>query len=207
MNDQYEELREKYLGCMQEIKYRTAVIDGFLQGEWHAGFVPSTAESVALQFRKTLELIALASLVANREEYAKQRANFASDWNAKRIVEVLERVNPRFYPEPSNSEPLGDEHLADYNLQPVTDYLTRDDFILLFDQCSDLLHAANPYAEDQPQEGQHEEFLGEAPNWRRRVISLLNHHQIHPLDTDTMFIVQMGGPDELPSLTWLSALD
>ena len=42
--------------------------------------------------------IALASLVANREEYAKQRANFSTDWNAKRIVDTLERINPKFYP-------------------------------------------------------------------------------------------------------------
>ena len=29
----------------------------------------------------------------------------------------------------------------------------------------------------------------------------LNHHHIHPLDTDRMFVVQMGRPDQNVSLT------
>ena len=76
-DDYAGELREKYLGCMREIKHRTDVIQRFLSQEIHARYLASTAECIALQFRKTLELIALASLVANREEYAKQRANFS----------------------------------------------------------------------------------------------------------------------------------
>ena len=203
-SDRYEkELREKYLGCMREIKHRTAVIQGFLLRKWHAGYLASTAESIALQFRKTLELIALASLVANREEYAKQRANFSRDWNAKKIVEVLESVNPRFYPEPTKPVPLGDEHVADYDLQPVSGYLTRDDYILLFDQCCDLLHAANPYSADQPP---YQQFLNDAPEWLRKMMTLLNHHHIHPLDTDMMFIVQMGRSDQEVSLATFLAL-
>ena len=99
--DKYtNELSEKYLGCMREIKYRTDVIQRFLRQEWSAGYLASTAECIALQFRKTLELIALASLVANREEYAKQRANFSTDWNAKMIINTLDNVNPRFTPCP-----------------------------------------------------------------------------------------------------------
>ena len=83
-DDKYAgELREKYLGCMREIKRRTDVIQRFLGQELHARYLASTAECIALQFRKTLELIALASLVANRKEYAKQRANFSTDWNAR----------------------------------------------------------------------------------------------------------------------------
>ena len=197
--DKYaDELSEKYLGCMREIKHRTDVIQRFLRQEWHAGYLASTAECIALQFRKTLELIALASLVAHREEYAKQRANFSTDWNAKRIVDTLERVNPKFYPEPTKPVRLAAEDFADYALQPVSEYLTRDDYILLFDKCSDLLHAANPYSESQPPYGQ---FMNEAPEWLRKTVALLNHHHIYPLDTDMMFVVQMGRADQNVSLT------
>ena len=197
--DKYaDELSEKYLSCMREIKHRTDVIQGFLRQEWHAGYLASTAECIALQFRKTLELIALASLVANREEYGKQRANFSTDWNAKRIVNTLERVNPRFYPVPTKPVRLTAEDFADYDLKPVSGYLTQDDYILLFDKCSDLLHAANPYSESQPPYGQ---FMNEAPEWLQKTMALLNHHHIYPLDTDMMFVVQMGGADQNVSLT------
>ncbi len=199
MNNKYEdELREKYLGCMREIKHRTAVIKGFLMGKWHAGYVASTAECVALQFRKTLELIALASLVANREEYAKQNANFSKAWNAKMIVKELKKVNSRFYPEPTEPKRLNPEDAANYDLQPVADYLTLDNYITLFDICNDMLHAANPYSTNQPP---YEQFINQAPNWLRKTMALLNHHHIHPLDTNLMFIVQMRHSEQPVSLT------
>ena len=193
-----DELTDKYLGCMREIKRRIDVIQRFLGQELHAGYLASTAECVALQFRKTLELIALASLVANREEYAKQRANFSTDWNAKRIVDTLNCINPRFYPVPTKSVRLGAEDLVDYDFQPVSEHLTRDDYILLFDKCSELLHAANPYSDSEPPCGQ---FMNEAPEWLRKTMALLNHHEIYPLDTDLMFVVQMGRADQNVSLT------
>ena len=150
------------------------------------------------QFRKTLELIALASLVANREEYAKQRANFSTDWNAKKILTTLENVNPRYYPVPTKPVRLTAQDFADYDLQPISEYLTRDNYILLFDKCSYLLHAANPYSESQPP---YMEFMSEAPEWLRKTSALLNHHHIFPLDTDMMFVVQMGRAGQDVSLT------
>lgn len=198
-DDKYTaELKEKYLGCMREIKRRIDVIQRFLRQEVHAGYLASTAECIALQFRKTLELIVLASLVANREEYAKQRANFSTDWNAKRIVDTLDRVNPKFYPVPSKPVRSSVQDLVDYDFQPVSEHLTRDDYIQLFDKCCALLHAANPYSNSQPPYGQ---FMNEAPEWLRKTMALLNHHEIFPLDTDLMFVVQMGRADQNVSLT------
>lgn len=198
-DDKYaDELSEKYLGCMREIKYRTDVIQRFLRLECNAGYLASTAECIALQFRKTLELIALASLVANREEYSKQRANFGSDWNAKKIVDTLETVNPKFYPVPTKPVRMTAEDMVDYDLQPVAEYLTRDDYIVLFDKCCDLLHAANPYSNSQPP---YEQFMNEAPDWLRKTMALLSHHHIYPLDSNMMFIVQMGGANQNVSLT------
>ena len=54
----------KYADCMEEIKKRTEVVNGFFTGKCHAMYVQTTAESVSLQIRKILELIALASLAA-----------------------------------------------------------------------------------------------------------------------------------------------
>lgn len=44
--------------CMEEIKRRTEVVNGFLTRKCQAMYVQTTAESVALQIKKILELIA-----------------------------------------------------------------------------------------------------------------------------------------------------
>ena len=72
-NKYADELSEKYLSCMREIKHRTDVIQRFLRQEWHAGYLASTAECIALQFRKTLELVALASLSRNEARCARPK--------------------------------------------------------------------------------------------------------------------------------------
>ena len=113
-------------------------------------------------------------------------------------MDTLDRVNPQFYPVPSKPVRLSGDDLVDYDFQPVSEYLTRDDYILLFDKCNDLLHAANPYSDNQPP---YEQFMDEAVDWLRKTMALLNHHEIFPLDTDLMFVVQMGRADQDVSLT------
>ncbi len=60
------------------------------------GFLPINVESLYLQFRKTLELIAFGSLIANREKYSEARAEYASDWNAKRVLKLVSVLTPCF---------------------------------------------------------------------------------------------------------------
>jgi hypothetical protein len=69
--------QDKYRAVLIEIKRRTAVVDSFLFGQAHALYVPTTVESVCLQIRKILELVAFSSLIANREIYSAQHKKFA----------------------------------------------------------------------------------------------------------------------------------
>ena len=177
----------KYADCMEEIKKRTAAIDKYLVGGFHAGCPQITAESVFLQIRKILELIALASLVANQREYAKQRKNFCNDWNAKRILETLEKANPNYYPTPV-------EQLIDsvtgrvLSLKAISSgYLTKEDFVVLFDRCNGMLHAENPFSRNQAPKS----LLESVPMWTNKIIRLLNHHTIQLLNDDKQLWVQM----------------
>jgi len=95
---------QKYCGLMAEIKKRTAVIDAFTDGIVHAVYKATTIESIYLQFRKVLELIALGSLVANKDVFSAVYQDFAKYWNAELLVKDIERLNPRFYPRPINPE-------------------------------------------------------------------------------------------------------
>lgn len=176
-----------YADCMEEVKRRTEVIDGFLAGQCNAMYVQTTVESVSLQIRKILELIALASLAANRSEYAKHRRHFHRDWNAKRILETLKKANPEFYPQP-NKQVVNRETGKVDSLEDIKfGFLTQNDFVTLYGVCSGILHADNPFSQKQNLEA----FLESVPTWMEKIKTLLNHHTIQLIDEDKQLWVLM----------------
>ncbi len=62
---------------MEEVKRRTLVISRLLNKELTTGYRMTDIETIYLQLRKVLELIALGSLVANVDEYSRQEKKFA----------------------------------------------------------------------------------------------------------------------------------
>jgi hypothetical protein len=106
------------------------------------------AEIVFLQFRKMLEQIAFSSLVANKAVYSAARAKFATDWRATKMLKYLEELNPQFYPEPLKIASVSHEAgRRFFKMEPLADgFLTKDNFVELYDYCSDVLHARNPYS-------------------------------------------------------------
>ena len=180
-------LLSKYTECMEEIKKRTEVVRGFLTRECNAMYVQTTAESVALQVRKVLELIALASLVANRSEYAKLRKSFRTDWNAKGIFKTLKKANPSFYPTP-NRQVVDRETGKVNSIEDIkSGFLTEDDYLSLFDSCCDILHAENPFSAKRNAM----DFLNGVPAWMEKIRRLLNHHTIQLTDDDRQLWVLM----------------
>lgn len=124
----------EYAECMEEIKKRIEVIRAFLDGRCNALYKQTTAEPICLQVRKKLELIALVSLVANKEEYGKNRANFTKDRHAKRILQSVEEINPNFYPFP-NAQFLDKVTGKVVEVKAIkTGFLTRKDFENIYDQ-------------------------------------------------------------------------
>ena len=176
-----------YADCMEEVKRRTEVVNGFLTGKCGAIYVQTTAESVSLQIRKILELIALASLAANRSAYATHRRNFHKDWNAKRILETLRKANPKFYPTPTRQVVDRESGSVDSLEEITSGFLTENDFITLFDICSGILHAENPFSRTQKPEA----FLASVPAWMEKIRILLNHHTIQLIDEHKQLWVLM----------------
>ena len=178
----------KYTGCMKEIKKRTEVVDGFLRGELHAKYLQTTVESMCLQIRKILELIALASLVANKAEYEKQKKNFHRDWKAEKILETLDKANPQFYPSPSK-QVISPETGEVVEVKPITSgYLSRTDYEALYHECSQILHASNPFSGEQ-QEIQ--AFLDKTPEWMEKIRVLLDYHHVQLIDERVQLWVLM----------------
>lgn len=179
---------QKYIWCMKEIKFRMDVIINFIDGKKSTGQLPIDMEFVALQFRKVLELIVLASISANKKSYSQSREYFYSDWYGKRILEDLGNVNPKFYPEPGKQ--ISDDRTGRViRIEEISEeYLTKELFVKLYDRSSELLHSFNPYS---PYPDSKKIMREEFPKWKDWIINLLNHHQIQLVNSDKQLWVVM----------------
>ncbi len=172
---------------MEEIKRRTNVIDFFASQQGHALYQATTIESICLQLRKILELIAMGSLVANKAEYSKAYADFSKHWNAEYLMKDIARVNPNFYPEPIIEKPSQQEGVKSDWEKREGDFLTKEDFIKVYKKCGAIMHAGNPYGSHVDYSWYEKNF----PLWRQQIINLLNAHTIRLVNDPHLYLVHM----------------
>jgi len=138
-----------YCNYMAEVRTRLGVVADVLSGRIAGGTDFLGTEIVFLQLRKTLELIAFASLAANRAAYSAVHNKFAEHWRVKAILDEIGKLNADFYPmaldAPQDIAP-GRKHFP----RPMDGFLTRDEFVLLYDAASAVLHTRNPYTAKDP---------------------------------------------------------
>lgn len=134
-------------------------------------------ESMFLQLRKVLELIAFGSLTANQAKYAAAHAQFEKHWKAAKILKDLEAVNSDFYPRPAQLTKVpATGEAANYAL--LTDgFLTKDEFVFLYDISSAVIHTRNPFLAASSIEIRYD-----IPVWVERIRQLLRIHIMHFID-------------------------
>lgn len=166
-----------YANCIEEVRQRLQLILAVVEHRFTTGTEPFDIELVFLQFRKSLELIAFASLTANKDVYSAAHANFASHWRAKGLLECIEKVNPEFYPVPLTEpiiKPNGVKHM---DLR-ADGFLTKDEFVELYDYSSEILHSRNPFsAKPNPINIRHS-----VTEWVNRFGRLLGLHIVQLVD-------------------------
>lgn len=191
MKNDYSEALGRYKKCMEEIKLRTSSITFILNKEKSTGYMYTDTEFVCMQFRKILELIALANLVSNKEEYAKKHTNFANHYHAKHILRDIELLNPNFYPIPTRQiiNPITNKVIETKNVE--SGFLTKDEFADVYDECSQLMHAENPFAPPK----NIKIICDKLDEWLAKIICLLNHHQLQLVDTKLQIWVLMNAKD------------
>ncbi len=167
---------------MDLIKKRIEVLEFFESGKGGCLYVPPTVESAYLQFRKILELIAMGSLIVNNEVYSQAHQNFEKHWNARRIVESLEQLNPDFYP-----QPLDEKYQGKDLVDKKDGFLTKDNFIELYRICGALLHTDNPYGTATD----YEYHRGRIRDWIALITGLLSNHKIKLLDDPNLYVIHM----------------
>jgi hypothetical protein len=178
----------QYANVMVEIKRRFRVIDHFMSGKNAAIYMPTTVETIGLQFRKILELIAFASLTANKKLYATAYANFSKHREASKLIGNLKRLNPDFYPVPIIVTSHPDPNIQSAFAPRTEGFLTANELIKAHGRCGKLLHAANPFSQGIDYDFYHQCFV----EWQRLIIGLLNCHQARLPNERNFWFIQMG---------------
>jgi hypothetical protein len=177
-----------YCRCMDQVSRRLRLIGALVAGRITTGDEPADAEIACLQVRKALEQVAYASLAASRDMYSQVRPQFERDWSAKRILEQIEKVHPDFYPVAVSPVRLGPNRV---HFELVADgFLTRDDFVFLYDRCSDAIHDWNPYREG-PRVVELQRPMAE---WAQRIEKLLAWHRIRLVGQADILVIQLCSP-------------
>jgi hypothetical protein len=187
---------QKYATLMQLVKLRIEVVYRLMQDEDKLPVVPRF-EFVALQFRQILELIAFGSLVANEKVYASTHADFAKEWNAKKLLAKVGKLNADFYPVPVRQVKCDIPGVAMRHEKITSGFLTKKDFVDVYQQCSEIIHTANPYGLSNTHN--FPELTKRFANWTSQIATLLNLHELRMLNEPGMVVCSMndGGSNEV----------
>lgn len=177
----------RYCALMNEVKKRTYAITHMLKGLTTTSYKATNIEFMCLQIRKVLELISMGSLILNKEEFEAIGQKYAQYWNARLILQDIERLNPDFYPKPIIEVPSTRPGVINDLQNKTTGFLTREDFVRVYEKCGKLMHANNPFGS----QADLDYYEAKIPEWEDMIIGLLNCHIIHLKGVEDFYIIHM----------------
>lgn len=186
---------ENYLNVLSEIKRRIEVVDDIISADSRLRYRATSIETACLQIRKILELVAFGSLIANVRMYSAQHRKFAEHWNAKLMLKDMARINPSFYPSPIIQRPSAISGIEMEWIERGQDYLTKDDFLIAYEKCGGILHAANPYGAATD----FDTYQNNLTQWRNKIINLLNAHTMTLAEDNNLYLFQMSAGNQMPT--------
>ena len=178
---------EMYCALMCEVKNRTHAIIEMLKGHTTTLYPITNIEFMCLQIRKVLELISMGSLVVNQEEFDAIGAQYSKFWNARLILQDIERLNPKFYPVAVNEVPTDEEGVAKDIQEKASGFLTREEFVTVYEKCGKMMHAQNPFGAKYD----YESFKAKVLEWLHKIYGLLGSHLIHLKGDDGFYLIHM----------------
>ncbi len=173
-----KEILELYCREMEIIKFRTEQI---FAATSRFEYIQPAVEFKALQLRKIIEQILLASLITNADEYKRCYDRLEKDWNVKCISKDLERLNKDFFPVQAI-----DDH-QNHKVEDAPESLGCKALVSTYDKLGKYLHARNPFS----QELDYNSLSRQIDDMCRQIIKLLNTHTIKPYGVDAFIYVVM----------------
>jgi len=159
-------------------------------------------EFLCLQVRKLLEIIALSSLVSNKEVYIKLNQKFDNLWKGRDIIKEIEKHTKHVFPISSYKFQRIEEgkFIECYqNLKPIKQVLNKDKFCEIYEKCCKVLHTFNPY--DTTKRPDLQKISEKIPTWIKLISNTIMIHSICPYEFEfKRYFIYMGDP--LQSITY-----
>lgn len=179
---------DHYKNCMEEIKRRHLACKNILTGVNTTSFDYTNAEFAALQVRKILELIVLASVASNKGIMGELFEKATDTWRIRRILDMVKNVNSDFYPRPVINEPTQDGDAKIKWVSREDDWLKEDELITAYDELGMFLHATSPYHPSH----EIERMRQHSRDISAKVVALLNQHVVQMPGNTYLLNVQMN---------------
>lgn len=183
-----------YLKLMHEVVIRLDLVSHACHGRLNLT-PPYAFEYCYLQYRRICELLALGCLQLHGDLPDTRTSATAKEWNAERIMSLLQRKHPHAFPQSVISTKIPDGWSYVANAKPNA--MTFNDFKALYSKCGSVLHR-----------GTIRSIEVEAPlakcdydlliNWSHKIVDLLNEHFIARSSGQGLYFVSLktetGGP-------------
>ena len=118
-------------------------------------------------------------------------------WNADLILKDIERINPKFYPEPTLTIKRADGY--DELIKSTKDYLTKERFIKVYNKCGKMLHSLNPIIGQKNIDILYSEYDSMIDVWVEWIVNLLENHTVELYESGLFLYIVMGGDESNPS--------
>jgi hypothetical protein len=173
--------RIRYGSVMEQVKLRQAQTDLFL----NRPLTHVTVESAALQMTLALELVALSSIVTDRETVEEVTRAFEKK-KPEKAIKIVRTANPDFWPQPTEQQNDFTSPVAEW-AEISESYLTEDEWAPCWVLLNAWQHARNPFAAiPDPLEG-----VALIRTISERLARLLHHHRIQLMDRDRLLVCTM----------------
>lgn len=181
-----------YCSALDEIRARLTVVRRVCRQDVTLGAEQFDYEIVAVNLRKILEHVAFGTLTANQSAYEAAHNDVQRVWRAKQLLERLEKIHKDFFPHPL-AAPLiryehGRRHLHFDDL--ASGFLTRAEFVELYDACSQVIHSKNPFSGATGIN-----FIRHPLEWADRINQLLAFHRFRLAGFPQLWMGELEGPD------------
>lgn len=194
MSEQHSSEIHRYCAILEELKLRLRTVQLLSRNNYSSGADYFVDEAIFLHLRKSLELLAFASMTGHFDAYSTAYSRYQTDWNAKRIIKDLEKIHPHFYPTPLRliAPPPGHPLASAVHLENIqSGFLTKEDFITLYDLTSKAIHSPNPFSKENAAIN----LQRPVNEWVDRILLLLRFHHIVLAESPIGWLIHLEHPE------------
>lgn len=171
-----------------------------LKSEWESQDAKSKdlIRAAGVAARRLLEMIAFATLIANKDSSGGTPEEMSQWWSPREILNRIEKINPDCFPKPIEITESIEQARSPFKTK-TTDVLNKERVIEIYRELNPLVHSSNPLS-DEPD---YQRYKAMIPQWLDLIENTMAVHQVrlfhHP---DHLYVAKMSsGKDGSVSCT------